>query len=132
MEENRTHSDCEKSSLILGEHNYHKVVTSSRIIFNPEDEESKPPKVFISNSLQLFYEGGCALGRAAAAIQFAIGRLKTQKEGQEVPEITTDVRDSLEVEKKEHDEPEAAPSSRQDEDEFSKARIGPVPIFSTL
>ena len=42
------------------------------------------------------------------------------------------MRDSPEVEKKEHDEPEAAPSSRQDEDEFSKARIGLVPIFSTL
>ena len=56
------------------------------------------------NNLQ-FHEGGsCALWRAAAANQFAIGRLKTQKEGQEVPEITTDVRDSLEVEKKEQDE----------------------------
>ena len=62
----------------------------------------------------------------------AKSRLKTQKEGHEDPEITTDVRDSPEVEKKEHDEPEAAPSSRQDEDEFSKARIGLVPIFSTL
>ena len=36
------------------------------------------------------------------------------------------MRDSPEVEKKEHDEPEATPSSRQDEDEFSKARIGLV------
>ena len=50
----------------------------------------------------------------------AKSRLKTQKEGQEDPEITTDVRDSPEVEKKEHDEPEATPSSRQDEDKFSK------------
>ena len=44
----------------------------------------------------------------------AKSRLKTQEEGQEDPEITTDVRDSPEVEKKEHDEPEATPSSRQD------------------
>ena len=50
----------------------------------------------------------------------AKSRLKTQKEGQEVPEITTDVRDSQEVEKKEHDEPEATPSSHQDEDKFNK------------
>ena len=73
-----------------------------------------------NNSLQ-FHEGGsCALWRAAAATQFAIGRLKTKKEGREVPESATDVRDSLEVEKKEHDEAEATPSSRQDEDKFSK------------
>ena len=34
----------------------------------------------------------------------AKSRLKTQKEGQEVPDIAKDVRDSLEVEKKEQDE----------------------------
>ena len=68
----------------------------------------------LHNNLQ-FHEGGsCALWRAATATQFAIGRLKTQKEGHEVPNIATDVRDSLEVQKKEHDEPEATPSSRQD------------------
>ena len=50
----------------------------------------------------------------------AKSRLKTQREGQEVPEITKDVRDSPEVEKKEHDEPEATPPSCQDEDKFSK------------
>ena len=72
------------------------------------------------NNLQ-FHEGGsCALWRAATATQFAIGRLKTQKEGHEVPNIATDVRDSLEVQKKEHDEPEATPSSHQDEDKFNK------------
>ena len=74
----------------------------------------------LHNNLQ-FHEGGsCALWRAAAATQFAIGRLKTQKEGQGVPDIAMDVRDSLEVEKKEHDEPEATPPSCQDEDKFSK------------
>ena len=83
----------------------------------------------LHNNLQ-FHEGGsCALWRAAAAPQFAIGRLKTQKEGQEVPEITTDVRDSPEVEKKEHDEPEATPSSRQDEDKFSKCECLESPIY---
>ena len=50
----------------------------------------------------------------------AKSELKTQKEGDYVPDSTTDVRDSLEVEKKEHDEPEATPSSRQNEDKFSK------------
>ena len=74
----------------------------------------------LHNNLQ-FHEGGsCALWRAATATQFAIGRLKTKKEGREVPKSATDVRDSLEVEKKEHDEAEATPSSRQDEDKFSK------------
>ena len=57
-----------------------------------------------SNSLQLFHEGGCTLGKAAAAIQFAIGRhkapcevssakLKTQKDGFYAPDTVTDVRD---------------------------------------
>ena len=64
-----------------------------------------------SNSLQLFHEGGCALGKAAAAIQFAIGRhkaptdvpsaqLKTQKDGYYAPDIDKDVRDSHEVQEK--------------------------------
>ena len=61
-----------------------------------------------SNSLQLFHEGSCTLGKAAAAIQFAIGRhkaptdvpsakLKTQKDGNYAPDIDTDVRDSHKV-----------------------------------
>ena len=84
----------------------------------------------LHNNLQ-FHEGGsCALWRAATATQFAIGRLKTQKEGHEVPNIATDVRDSLEVQKKEHDEPEATPSSRrQDEDKFSKCECMESPIY---
>ena len=64
-----------------------------------------------SNSLQLLHEGGCALGKAAAAIQFAIGRhkaptdvpsaqLKTQKDGNYAPDINKDVRDSHEVQEK--------------------------------
>ena len=59
----------------------------------------------------------------------AKSRLKTQREGQEVPEIITDVRDSPEVEKKEHDEPEATPSSRQDEDKFSKCECSESSLY---
>ena len=64
-----------------------------------------------SNSLQLFHEGGCTLGKAAAAIQFAIGRhkapcevssakLKTQKDGFYAPDTVTDVRDGHKVQEK--------------------------------
>ena len=62
----------------------------------------------LHNNLQFHHEASCALWRAAAATQFAIGRhkattdvpsakLKTQKDGNYAPDTDTDVRDSQEI-----------------------------------
>ena len=86
-----------------------------------------------SNSLQLFHEGGCALGKAAAAIQFAIGRhkaptdvpsaqLKTQKDGNYAPDINKDVRDSHEVQEKVEKEQRTARQLRHRPERGQSAR----------
>ena len=43
-----------------------------------------------SNSLQLFHEGGCTLGKAAAATQFAVGWHKALQQCQEPAQETPD------------------------------------------
>ena len=101
------------------------------------------------NNLQ-FHEGGsCALWRVAAATQFAVGwhkalqqcqeplkRLQTQKDSYDTD---TDVRESYEIQEKVKKKElslqrkaTAAPSSRQDLDEFRKCECMESSSFVTL
>ena len=95
------------------------------------------------------HEGSCALWRTAAALQFAVGwhkalqqcqeplkRLQTQKDSYDTD---TDVRESYEIQEKVKKKElslqrkaTAAPSSRQDLDEFRKCECMESSSFVTL
>ena len=102
---------------------------------------------FRRNNNPLFsHEGSCALWRAAAVLQFAVGwhkalqsakksqlRLQTQRDSYDTD---TDVQESYEIQEKVQKElglqrkATAAPSSRQDLDEFRKCECMESSILS--